>query len=69
MFTVRGDLTVDLRHHHPPEASAPKLGDDVVVRSAIDRANVAVLQRNLLKAPPVLNRPSARHCRHAELGA
>ena len=44
--TVRGDLTVDRATIILPEASAPKLGDDVVVRSAaIDRANAAKAQQ------------------------
>ena len=44
--TVRGDLTVDRATIILPEASAPKLGDDVVVRSAaIDRANAAIAQQ------------------------
>ena len=45
-ITVRGDLTVDRATIILPEASAPKLGDDVVVRSAaIDRANAAKAQQ------------------------
>ncbi|WP_027995374.1 translocation/assembly module TamB domain-containing protein [Simplicispira psychrophila] len=45
-ITVRGDLTVDRATILLPEASAPKLGDDVVVRSAaIDRANAAKAQQ------------------------
>ena len=44
--TVRGDRTVDRATIILPEASAPKLGDDVVVRSAaIDRANAAKAQQ------------------------
>ena len=44
--TVRGDLTVDRATIILPEASAPQLGDDVVVRSAaIDRANAAKAQQ------------------------
>ncbi len=43
---LRGDLTVDRATIILPEAAAPKLGDDVVVRSvAIDRANAAKAQR------------------------
>ncbi len=45
-ITVRGNLTVDRATIILPEASAPKLGDDVVVRSAaIDRANAEKAQR------------------------
>lgn len=45
-ITVRGDLTVDRATIILPEASAPQLGDDVVVRSAaIDRANAAKAQQ------------------------
>lgn len=43
---LRGDLTVDRATIILPEASAPKLGDDVVVRSAaIDKANAAKAQQ------------------------
>ena len=43
---VRGDLTVDRATIILPEAAAPKLGDDVVVRSAaIDKANAEKAQR------------------------
>ena len=45
-ITVRGDLTVDRATIILPEASAPQLGDDVVVRSAaIDRANAEKAQQ------------------------
>ncbi len=45
-ITLRGDLTVDRATIILPEASAPKLGDDVVVRSAaIDKANAAKAQK------------------------
>lgn len=45
-ITLRGDLTVDRATIILPEASAPKLGDDVVVRSAaIDQANAAKAQK------------------------
>lgn len=45
-ITLRGDLTVDRATIILPEASAPKLGDDVVVRSAaIDQANAAKAQQ------------------------
>ncbi|WP_169168627.1 translocation/assembly module TamB domain-containing protein [Acidovorax sp. SRB_24] len=45
-ITVRGNLTVDRATIILPEASAPKLGSDVVVRSAaIDRANADKAQR------------------------
>ena len=45
-ITVRGDLTVDRATIILPEASAPKLGSDVVVRSvAIDKANAAKAQK------------------------
>ena len=44
--TVRGDLKVDRATIILPEASAPQLGDDVVVRSAaIDRANAEKAQQ------------------------
>ncbi len=43
---LRGDLTVDRATIILPEASAPKLGDDVVVRSAaIDKANAEKAQK------------------------
>lgn len=43
---LRGDLTVDRATIILPEAAAPKLGDDVVVRSAaIDKANAEKAQR------------------------
>ena len=45
-ITMRGDLTVDRATIILPEASAPQLGDDVVVRSAaIDRANAEKAQQ------------------------
>ena len=45
-ITLRGDLTVDRATIILPEASAPKLGNDVVVRSAaIDKANAAKAQK------------------------
>ncbi|MDD2712611.1 MAG: translocation/assembly module TamB domain-containing protein [Simplicispira sp.] len=45
-ITVRGNLTVDRATIILPEASTPKLGDDVVVRSAAtDRANADKAQR------------------------
>ncbi len=45
-ITLRGDLSVDRATIILPEASAPKLGEDVVVRSvAIDQANAAKAQK------------------------
>jgi translocation and assembly module TamB len=45
-ITVRGDLKVDRATIILPEASAPQLGNDVVVRSAaIDRANAEKAQQ------------------------
>ncbi|WP_312303867.1 translocation/assembly module TamB domain-containing protein [Pulveribacter sp.] len=46
-FTLRGDLTTDRATLILPEAGAPTLGDDVVVRSAaLDRAAAEKAQKN-----------------------